>query len=87
MLMYEATCYAATPSINIVDVQRETDDSVWIASRRRKRVSWRCAYFKTYAEARQHLISEAEQRVKKARTDLDRHISYLDRAKKLQEAP
>jgi len=57
--------------IEAVEVERHTDDSVWIAGRRHARNSSFDKYFPSWTEARKHLVTGAEEMVKYAEQKLE----------------
>jgi hypothetical protein len=57
--------------IKSVQVEKHTENSVWIDGQRRGRWSWR-AYFPTWEEAHKYLLDKAETDLESARLALQR---------------
>jgi hypothetical protein len=66
--------------IRPIKVQRSTDDSVWIAGRRRKRLCDSYAYFPTWDEAKSYLVEQAQQKVDSCRRQLEYYKGKLGNA-------
>ncbi len=71
--------------IKKVEIERETEASVWVkGSKRAKSTSWE-RYHDTYEDARRHVINEAEKEVATARRELETAERKLATAKALKE--
>lgn len=78
---YRAEIGGFAPTIKPVEVERETESSVWIAGRRNaKRSEWR-NYFQTWDDAHALLMSDAAERVAEARKRLQHANDRLGNVK------
>lgn len=74
-----------TVKVETVEVDRESENSVWINGQRRaKRSDWD-NYFPTFDEAKAFVIHEMESGVDSARRELERAKDKLGNAKGLKE--
>lgn len=58
--------------IKEVEVEKETDKSIWIKGQRNAKVSDFVTYCDTYEEAKEKLASIVASRIKKAREELEK---------------
>lgn len=73
------------PRIDVIEVDRETESSVWIGGRRRAKQSvWDC-YFDTFDEAKAFLTAKAEARLTAARLRLNDAQGFAGNVKGLKE--
>ena len=63
---YEVRSWGA--GIRAVEIDRETESSVWVAGNRRKKEG---AFFNTWREAHDYLLSKAERSMEQARRSLE----------------
>lgn len=62
---------ASWTGIKKIEIERESDNSIWIKGRRSNKLSsWGSGYFPTYNEARQYLISEQQKKIDSAKSTL-----------------
>lgn len=74
-----------SPKVEIVNIEKATDSSVWIGSRRRNRISeWEC-YFETLDDALTHLRTGLEDRVASLKRDMSVAQSALGEVKSQQK--
>lgn len=71
--------------IEAVDVDRETEASVWVNGRRNGKRTEYHSYFDTFAEAKQYLLDIAERSVNSARLNLARAEGHYSNVKGLRE--
>lgn len=71
MIKYKAGSLYS-PRIEEVEVERETDSSVWVSGRRRSKISEFESFFETWDEAHRHLMAVSHSKVDAARRDLER---------------
>jgi hypothetical protein len=62
-----------------VEIERETENSVWISGRRHSKMSDYHCYFETWDDAHAHLRQTREQRVLNARRQLDHCMGDLEK--------
>lgn len=63
-------------SIKSIEIDRETDVSIWIGGRRSdKQTSWYC-YYSTWEEAKDALFKRAESNLSHARRQLEQAQSF-----------
>ena len=72
--------------IKRVEVEKETEHSVWINGRRSAKESRYGIYHDTYSEARHWIIKRAEAKAKYARENLEKALSSLNEALDLPES-
>lgn len=85
MIKYRAKTQTWGQLIEKINVERETKKCVWIDGRRSNKMSdWYC-YFDTFGEAKNYLISEAENKVQAARSKLNNAKSHLGNIQALKE--
>ena len=68
-----------------VEVERETENSVWINGRRSAKQTSDACYFDTWEEARDYKLSNAQDEVERARSALERAKSKLGNIKGLKK--
>lgn len=73
----------AKPAIEKVDVERETQHSLWINGRRHKKYTDSSCYMNTWDEAHKKLMDYATQKVSLANHRLNQAKSLLDNVKSL----
>lgn len=67
-----STQYGVAAKIEEIEIEKETDSSVWVRGRRLgKNTSWD-TYHDTWEAAHAHLMAEAEKHVQSARLALER---------------
>lgn len=71
MTLYKAINSSSYPEITAVEVSRVSDSFAWIDGRRNKLKTDYESYFPTRAQAREHLLNEAEKRVESANRALE----------------
>lgn len=71
--------------IETVEVERETEASVWINGQRNAKRTEYHSYFDTFAEAKQHLLDLAEKSVNSAQLRLERAKERYDKVEGLKE--
>jgi hypothetical protein len=71
--------------IEVVDIERETESSVWINGSRCGKLTEYHSYFDTFIEAKSHLLAGAERKVKNARFSLQQANDYYGNVKGLKE--
>jgi hypothetical protein len=71
MKYYEASFNAIKP----VEVEKESESSVWIKGRVNKKISSYTGFFKTWDEARNYLINQIQQKIDSAK----RSLEYYDK--------
>ncbi|UIY58156.1 hypothetical protein [Burkholderia cepacia] len=72
--------------IQIIEVERETDESVWIKGRRNAKKSNIGIYHDTFGDAKQALVERHEKDIKVARDKIHRAESALGTIRKMTEA-
>ena len=70
MIKYQTSKYRYKVFINAVEVERETDTSVWVEGSRSAKRSSMDNYFDTWTEAHQFLLERAEDSVEIRRDHL-----------------
>ena len=70
MLKYMAE-HSWRDEIRVVEVEKETESSVWIGGRRRPKIAQSATFHDTWDEAHAHLIAIAEGEVMRHRRALD----------------
>lgn len=68
--------------IRQVEVERETDSSVWVNGRKNSKTCDYDSYHDTEAQAKEHLILKAGAKVQKARERLNYEIEQLELLKR-----
>lgn len=71
--------------IELVEIERETESSVWIGGRRNSKISDYHCYFDSFDEAKAHLLEKADEKVIGARRSLELANSHLGNIKGLKE--
>lgn len=79
MLKYRT--YVSSHKIDAVEVERETDISVWVGNRRRAKLTSYDCYFDTWEEAHEFLVDNAERDVECIRLNLERAKGKLGQIK------
>jgi uncharacterized membrane-anchored protein len=74
-----------TDKIEIVEITKETDQSVWIGTRRHSKVTEYGTYFDDFESAKQKLIDRFERQIKNAREMIHKAESALGTLRKMQE--
>ncbi len=64
--------------VEAVEVERSSENSIWVNGRRRARMSSYEKYWDTEKEAWDHLVKEAAYRLESATADMDRASEMLD---------
>jgi hypothetical protein len=75
----------STHKITAVQIEKETDSSVWHNGRRCKKRTEESGYFDSFAEAKEFLVQFAEEKVRVARRMLELANSQLGNAKGIKE--
>ena len=81
------TASCTKEKIKLVEVDRETESSVWVNGRRSPKLSGYTNYFDTWLEAKSFLLSEAAADVVNAKSKLDHYKSKLQEIEALRETP
>ena len=71
--------------IEAVEVERETEASVWVNGQRNGKRTEYHSYFNTFKEAKQYLLDIAERSVNSARLNLERAKGHYGNVKGLKE--
>lgn len=71
--------------VTVVEVEKETDQSVWCRGCREAKSSLYHQYFDTFEEARKHLIERLEGQIKHARSAIHKAESALGAIRKINE--
>lgn len=82
--MYQASEWGELPSITEVAVTRETENSVWFDGKLRRKESEGEAYFHTWAEAKDWLVTRAVARLETTMKRLKRENDRLDALEAMQ---
>lgn len=69
--------------IEEIQVERETEHSVWINGSRNKKNTDSCRYWDTYDEAKDYLVKKQELDIQRAENNLERKRKEYDRLKGL----
>lgn len=80
MKKYRITFYyegVPAPCIQEIEVEKETDASVWVNGSRRAKRSMTEAYFGTWDEAYDYLLHVANLRIEDARKNVERYEQIL----------
>lgn len=77
--------YAYFGTIKPVEVERVTDNSVWVRGRRSNREGTYDGYFDSWEEARQFLLKKAQVKLDSARRHLEAAQSEYGNIKGLKE--
>jgi hypothetical protein len=72
--------------IESVEVEKETEASIWIEGKRNAKKTEYHNYFDTWADAKRHLLTVAEKKVAGIRLNLERANGELGNIKGLREA-
>lgn len=72
--------------IQIVEVERESEQSVWIKGTRNAKVTEYARYHDTFEEAKRHLIERHEKAIEYARDKIHRAESALGSIRKMTDA-
>lgn len=75
----------STPTIKEVEIERETDKSVWIDGHRYSKLTCDIQYFDTIDDARDWIVACADERVEDAKKNVEEAISHLERMEKRAE--
>lgn len=81
MKKYKATDSEWNPRIEVVEVEKESDASVWINGWPCRKMSGHESYFDTWDEAQAHLLKFADLRVDVARRRLEKCKSVAGNVK------
>ena len=84
MTKYKAYYYSR-PEVEKVEVEKETESSVWIQGRREVKETQYSAFFDTFQEAKDFLIDVFEKKAQTVRRQLERANGYIGDAKGLKE--
>ena len=85
MTKYKAY-HCSRPEVKRVEVEKETESSVWIKGRREAKETQYSAFFDTFQEAKDFLIDVFEKKAKTVRLQLERANGYIGYAKGLKES-
>jgi hypothetical protein len=77
--------YYSHPEVEKVEVEKETELSVWIKGRREAKETQCSAFFDTFQEAKDFLIDVFEKKAQTVRRQLERTNGYIGNAKGLKE--
>lgn len=83
MIKYKAEIWHN--EIDEVEVERETESSVWINGRRHAKQTSCACYFDTWDEALDYKLSKSQDEVERARSALERAKSKLGNIKGLKK--
>ena len=72
------------PRIYAVEVERETDASVWVRGRKRPKTSYHGVFRDTWEEAHAFLMDLARKNLEGSQRELDRNRSYFERIKAMK---
>lgn len=84
MIKYKTSNYGRE-RISAIDVERETDQSVWINGRRQAKASNYEAIYDSWTEARDALLHKAEHSLQSRQAQLQRAQDELEHIKGLKE--
>ena len=84
MKKYRTVTYSN--KIEVCEVERETDKSVWIKGRRNDKITEFNRFHDSFEEAKQHLIDRHEKNIKRHRDEIHRSESELGTIRKMVEA-
>ena len=69
---------SSIPAITAIEVERETESSVWIHGRRNAKRSGYLNYFDTFEQAKDFLLSEAHKIIDAKKAALGNAEAYLE---------
>lgn len=72
-------------SIKKVEIERETEASVWIKGRRQVKSSGYHSFFNTFEEAKAHLLEEAQAKCNAAKKNYERQQKLVESIRNLKE--
>lgn len=75
--MTGSTRYQVSAKITEIEVDRETESSVWVKGVRRQKVTEYAVYHNSWDDAHSYLLAAAGRKVEYARKTLEEHRSYL----------
>lgn len=81
---YRAVTYGCKP-IAIVQIDRETDSSIWIDGSRKSKISENEGYFDIYSDARDYLITKIVKKIRAIEFRLDNQKKLLNKIKTQHE--
>jgi hypothetical protein len=74
------------PAIVPVEIERHSGASIWlVGGKRRARISDWQSYFKTWEEAKNHLLETQQAEVDNAQKRLDHQLKRLERVKRIKK--
>lgn len=73
------------PEVKKVEIEKETESSVWIKGRREAKETQYHAFFDTFQEAKDFLIDVFEKKAQAVRRQLEQANGHLGNAKGLKE--
>ena len=79
--MYKTRFFSLSVEIEKVEVERETEHSVWIDGRKLAKMSSYYSFFKTFEEAKKFLLKNADNRIEIAKSEL---VRYEDEKRKIE---
>ena len=85
MKMYMTNKWDFNDKIEVVEVERKTEKTVWIDGRRHAQLNDYHAYFDTFDEAKTYLLGVAESKLDAARRNLENAQGYMGNVKGLKE--
>lgn len=77
----EGSRWKVAAKITEIEVDRETDTSVWVGGRRRQKITNYKIVHDTWDDAHSYLLAAGEAKVVNARRALEEHKSYLGNVK------
>lgn len=83
---YDSFCFRDKEFIKAVEVEKFTDKTVWIRSRRYSRSSQFDNYFPTFEEAKEFVVEKFKRRLQSSKDNLYRCEADLQKIKN-QEVP
>ena len=85
MKYYKENRYGNPLEFQEVEVERETESSIWVKGRCVRKVSEYEKYFKTVAELKQHCVARYQKYVNRLKDDLLRYEDLLAKAQSIPE--
>jgi len=73
--------WGVAAKIEVVEIERETESSVWVRGNRLGKITESHVYHDSWAAAHSYLLEKAKGKVEYARRQLEEHKSYLGNVK------
>jgi hypothetical protein len=80
-----STSWRVEAKIKEVEVDRETEASVWVEGRRQNKITGYEVVHDTWDDAHRYLLVKAAEKVESARRKLEEHKSYLGKVKGMKK--